>query len=373
MHVMNYNILLLSALLFFTACSNEQPTDHTSGKAEARLEKLKKQRADIEQEIKSLEASLNKTGAGKITPVSISTLETGPFRAYIDIQAQVTGDENVLATPQAPGVVTRVYVKSGQKVQKGQALAALDAAALELQIKSMDAQLTLTKQLYEKQQKLWAQNIGTEVQLLQAKAQYESLESQRASLNAQKEMHRIISPINGVVDEVGIKEGDIASPGMSGIRVVGKDKLKVTANLGENYLGKVTEGDPVMLIFNNGTDSLHTRLSYVARSVNPVSRAFHVEVKLSSDTRLHPNMSCKMKIANYENPEAIAIPISVVQRTADGEIVYIADKDQARLVPVQLGKISHGLVEITSGLNPGDQLITAGFEDLNNGSKIQIQ
>jgi len=168
----------------------------------------------------------------------------------------------------------------------------------------------------------------------------------------------------------------MASPGgngTAGIRVVSKDKLKATASLGENYLGKVKEGDPVTLIFPDLNDSMRTKLTYVSQSVDPVSRAFNVEIKLGSNNKLHPNMSCKMKIVNYENSNAIVVPVSVIQKTADGDIVYVAEGNKAKAVAVVTGKISNGNAEILSGLQSGDKIIVAGYEDLNNGEAITIQ
>jgi RND family efflux transporter MFP subunit len=237
----------------------------------------------------------------------------------------------------------------------------------------MDAQLSLARQLYEKQQKLWSQNIGTQVQLLQAKANYESLQSQRQGLVAQKNMYTIKSPISGTVDAVDIKEGDMASPGMNGIRVVSKDKLKATASLGENYLGKVRQGNPVTLVFPDQNDSFRTKLSYVSQSVDPVSRAFNVEVRLPFNNRLSPNMSAKMKIANYEHTDALVVPVAIIQKTAGGDMLYVADGNKARAVIVQTGRNSNGMVEILGGLKAGDKVITAGFEDLDNGEQIAVK
>lgn len=366
---MKHTAYALLAIIILASCGGGEKKDNVT----EQLTKLKKERATLDQKIAKLEAEASKNAPAKATPVSVITVEPQNFNSYIDVQAQITGDENVLATPQMMGVVTQVLVRAGQHVSQGQTLALLDAAAVEAQIKSMDAQLALNKQLYEKQQKLWAQNIGTEVQLLQAKTQYESMQSQRAALAAQRSMYSIKSPISGVVDDVPIKPGDAVAPGANGIRVVSKDKLKAEATLGENYLGKVKEGDPVLLVFSDLNDSLHTKLTYVAQSVNPVSRAFNVQIKLGNNSRLHPNMSCKMKIANYENKNALVVPVPAIQKTAEGDMVYVAEGNKAKAVIVTTGKNSNGKVEILGGLNPGDKVITAGFEDLDNGETISIQ
>lgn len=362
-------ILLVFTTIILAACGGEEKK--TDNKA-AELEKLKKERAQLDAKISKLEVEFLKNNPGKATAVSILEVQEGNFNSYIEVQAGVSGDENINATPQAPGVVKAVHVRPGQKVGRGQKLATLDAAAIEQQMKAQEAQLTLVKQVYEKQQKLWSQNIGSEIQLLTAKANYESSQKQYEALLAQRNMYSIISPISGTVDNVGVKVGDMASPGMSGIRVVSFDKLKVVTTLGENYIGKVNQGDAVKLIFGETGDTIYTKLDYVARSVDPISRSFNVEVWLGNNKNVSPNMSCKMQIVNYQNKKALVVPISVIQKLAEGEMLYIADNGKAKAVKVKTGRNSNGMVEVLEGLNPGDKVIVAGYADLDNGKPIEI-
>lgn len=361
-----YLILISTSLL--AACGGDK-----SGKGEAELSKLKKERAALDEKIVKLEAEVNKNKPAKATAVSVMAATTQAFSAYVEVQANVNGEQSVLATPQAAGIVERILVKPGQRVGKGQTLAILDAAAVEQQIKSLDAQLTLVKALYEKQQKLWAQNIGSEVQLMSAKAQYEATAKQKAALQAQRDMYSIKSPINGTVDGINIKEGEMAAIGMLGIRVVNAEALKVQANLGENYLGQVKEGDPVNLIFTSSSDTIKSKLTYVSKAVDAISRAFQVEVRLGSNSKLHPNMSCKMQIANYQNSKAIVVPVSVIQNTAAGEVLFVADGNKAKSVTVKTGRNSNGMVEILDGLKEGDRVITAGYADLDNGDLVNVE
>lgn len=316
------------------------------------------------------EEEKNKAVTEKGTPVTITVATPQSFDAFVEVQATVNGEQNITATPQAMGTVERILVSLGQKVSKGQTLAILDAAAIEQQIKALDAQVDLYKTVYEKQQKLWAQNIGSEIQLMTAKTQYEATAKQKAALVAQRSMYSIKSPINGTVDAINIKEGE---SGIFGIRVVNFDALKIQANLGENYLGKVQEGNPVNLIFADIKDTMKSKLTYVAKAVDPISRAFQVEIKLGSNNKLHPNMSCKMQIANYQNSKAIVVPVSVVQNTAGGEMLYIADGNRAKSVMVKTGQNANGMVEIVEGLNEGDRVITAGYADLDNGDLIIVE
>jgi membrane fusion protein (multidrug efflux system) len=335
------------------------------------LAELKKQRAEIDMKIKKLEISGKSDSTGKITAVSVAVVQPSLFNSFIEVQSQVTGDQVVNAAARTMGTVNRIYVRVGQQVRQGQVLATLDAAVAEQQIKALAPQIELAKSLYEKQQKLWEQNIGTEVQLMSAKAQYENLLKQKSVLQAGKDLYNIVSPISGTVDAINIKVGDQAMAGA--IRVVNTNALKAEANLGENYLGKVKAGDAVTLVFPDINDSIKTKVSFVARSVDPMSRAFVVEVKLNGSSKLHPNMSCIMKIANYENRNALVVPVSVIQKTSHGEMVYVADGNKARAVMITTGRNANGQVEVLSGLKPGDKVVVAGFEDLDNGETISVQ
>ncbi|MGN6568993.1 MAG: efflux RND transporter periplasmic adaptor subunit [Flavipsychrobacter sp.] len=365
---MKRTIYLLIATAVLASCGGGKKADKT----EAELAKLKKERSALDEKIKALESKTADTSR-KATPVSITTVEPTDFRSYINVQSSISGDENVTATPQAPGIIKNILVRVGQKVSKGQTLATLDAAVAEQNIKALEPTLILQKSLYEKQKKLWAQNIGTEVQLLGAKAQYEALQKQKAALIAQRDMYTIKSPISGTVDLINVKEGDATSPGgQNGIRVVSYDKLKAEANLGENYLGKVHQGDRVDLVLPDMNDSIQTSLTYVSKAVDPISRAFTVQVRLGNNPKLHPNMSCIMKIANYEHTNTIVIPVAVIQKTANGNMVYVVEGNKAKAVPIQVGQNSNGLVEVLGGLKAGDKVVTEGFEDLDDGAPITI-
>lgn len=340
--------LILAATVFFASCGGEKT--------------------------EKKETKTDSVAVRKAIPVSVMEVQPAPFTAYIEVQSQITGEENVNATSQMPGTVKHIHVQVGQKVGKGQLLASIDASAIEQQIKALQPNINFAKTMYEKQQKLWEQQIGTEVQLLQAKANYESALGSKGALEAQRNMYRIVSPISGTVDQINLKVGDMASPqNPNGIRVVDLDKMKAEARLGENYLGKVNKGDEVILVFPEVNDSINTKIAYVGQSVDPVSRSFTVEVKLGANKKLRPNMSCKMKIANYKAENTITVPVSVIQRTNDGDIVYVADGNKAKAVGVATGRNSNGLVEILSGLEAGQKIITEGFEELDNGAPISIK
>ncbi len=360
-------IYLILPAIILASCGGKKTVDNTQ-----KLNELKKQRSDIDTKIHDLEAK-GGDSSKKATPVVVLPVQKTDFVGYVSVQSSITGDQNVYAYAQAGGIVKSVLVQAGQHVSKGQVLATIDDAIVQQQILGQEAQLGLTKTLYEKQKQLWAQNIGTQVQLLTAKANYEFAEKQRSALIAQRNMYHIISPINGVVDQATLKVGDAVSAGLSSIRVVNSGQLKAEAQLGENYLGKIHAGNTVKLIFPDLGDSITTKLTYVSEAVDPSSRSFLVQVKLTGRTKLHPNMSCIMKIANYESDDAITVPVSIIQKTSKGDLVYIADGNTAKVVYVTTGQNSDGQVEIKSGLKAGDRVIITGYDNLDNGDPISVQ
>lgn len=366
---MKRSLHLLLATLILASCGGGG--DKKGNNKEAELAKLKKQQAEIDGKIQKLEAEINKGKPKPATPVTLAEIQPMDFTSTIDVQANITGDQDVVATPEMPGTVTKINVRAGQKVSKGQVLAVLNAPDIDQQIQAQEVQVTLNRQLYEKQKKLWDQNIGTEVQLLQYKAQYDAAMKQKAALVAQRNKARIVAPISGTVDNVGLNVGDAAGGTFTGgIRIVNLDQLKAEARLGENYLNKVKQGDPVNIVLPELNDSISTRLSYVGQSIDPVSRSFNVEIRLGANKKLRPNMSAKMKIANYRSNSALVIPVSVIQKTAQGDMIFIADGKKAKSVIITTGQSSNGMVEVLSGLKAGDKIVTEGFLELDNGEAI---
>lgn len=369
-------LLLISAIVSTLAACNSSG----AGDKKAKLENLKKQQIEIAEQIKTLESELATDGGAKPVEkallVSVTEAITQPFVHYIELQGRVDAEDNVNVTPQMPGIIQQVNVVVGQNVKRGQVLASLDAATINAQIATLKKNWELANTLYEKQKSLWEQNIGTEVQFLTAKNQKESLESQMATLNEQYQLTKLISPINGVVDAVDIKAGQVASPGFSGIRVVNLSNLKVKGEVSESYAAQIHEGDKVKILFPDLNKEIDSEVSYASRVINSQSRSFTVESKLSGKDSFKPNMIAVMKILDYEKKDAFLVPVNLIQKSNESDFVYVAAEENGRKTakrqPVTVGKIYGGKAEITSGINPGDKIITTGYQDIVAGQVIQF-
>jgi len=367
-------LLVFAIVSTIVACSSSG-----AGDKKAELDSLKKQRSELDGKIKKLEAELSKEkGANpneKATLVSVTPATASTFEHYIELQGKVDAEDNVVVTPQMPGTIRNVHVVVGQKVSKGQVLADIDASTITAQIDVVKKNWELANTLYEKQKSLWEQNIGSEVQYLTAKNQKESLEKQLNTLNQQYELTKLISPINGVVDAVDIKAGQMGSPGYDGIRVVNFSNLKVKGEVSETYSALVHEGDKVKVFFPDMNKEIDSKISYAAKVINPNSRSFTVESKLTGQNEFKPNMIALLKIMDYEKKDAFALPINLIQKSGDGSFIYVASEENGRKVAkrqvVTVGRIYDGQAEVVSGLNAGDKVITVGYEDLVGGQAIQ--
>ncbi|GAC1302755.1 MAG: efflux RND transporter periplasmic adaptor subunit [Mucilaginibacter sp.] len=360
-------ILYFSSILFLAACSNNKPKDKT-----AELADLQKQQAAINAKVSKLQAEIGKKDSVKSTDVSTYTITPSRFTNYIQIQGKIDAQENVMAYPQSPGVITAIYVKAGQHVSKGQVMVQLDNSVLNQNIAQAEIQVSLNRTLFERQKNLWDQKIGTEVQFLQAQTALKSSLKQIDVLRQQANMYRITSPISGTVDQMDLKLGQVAQPGTSGIRVVNADLLKIKADVPESYASKVNQGDNVLVVVPDANDSVATKITFAAKVIDAASRSFGIEVKLPKRNTLRPNMTAVLKIADYAKDNALIIPVNTIQRSEAGDYVFVNQNGIAKRKNVKLGATYGGKSEILSGLTAGDQLVTDGASNIEDGDKIRV-
>ncbi|RCH55213.1 efflux RND transporter periplasmic adaptor subunit [Mucilaginibacter hurinus] len=360
------NLVYIAAMLFLAACSSE-PKDK-----KAQLADLKKQQGELSDKIAKLQAEIGPTDSAQVMDVTVYAVEPGKFSNYVEIQGRIDAQDNVIAYPQAPGVITNIYVKTGQRVSKGQTLVQLDNSVLRQQIAQAESQVALMRQLYNRQKNLWDQKIGTEVQFLQAQTNLQSAEKSLSALRQQSNQFRIISPINGTVDQMDLKLGQAASPGQTGVHVVNDAILKVKANVPESYAASVATGNSVKVVVPDVGDSVVTKVSFAGKAIDAASRSFPVEVKLPSRNSFRPNMTAVLKIADYTKTNALAIPIKAVQKSETGDYIFVNANGIAKQVVIKTGNISNGRVEVVSGLSAGQQVIVEGATDLEDGDKVKV-
>jgi RND family efflux transporter MFP subunit len=367
--IKNFIIPAFASCIILTSCGGGNPEGLVELKS--KQAELKTQLADITSKIAKLEGD----SAKKFVLVEAHGIKPSIFKTFINVQGRIDAEESVSLSSEIPGTITKINVKAGDEVSKGQVLAETDARALQQSISDLQTNTELVNQLYEKQKALWDQKIGTEVQFLQAKTQKESMEKKLATLLEQVRMTKIVSPINGTIDAVDIKLGQLTAPGMPAIRVVNFNNLKVKADLAESYASKVHRGDEVMLRFPDLNDTLTARINYSSRAINPMNRTFGVEILLDNKKEYHPNQIVILNINDYKSAKPVlAISMSYIQKDLKGaHFVFVAEGNKSVKRNIMLGKEYNGVVEITDGLTEKDLVITVGFDGLNDGDAIKIK
>ncbi len=373
----SYYAIILTSLLM--ACGGEKKTD-LQGKREE-LAELKSQQAELNTKIKTLESDVTKLDPKKaetarVKDVTVSPVSSSTFRHYVELQGTIDAKNNVQVSPKSGGVVTAVYVKEGDRVRAGQAIAKVDDQIMRESMAEVKTQLSLANTIFEKQAALWKQQIGTEIQYLQAKNNKEALERKISTLNVQLAQSTVTAPISGVIDQVSVKVGQSAAPGVGLVRIVNLSQLKVIAKVSDTYSGSVRKGDPVVIRFPDLNREMKSQISFVSTSVDPLSRTFTIEAPLPSDNSLKPNMLAQVKINDQNVSNAIVIDQNLIQNTENGQLVYVAvnegGKKVAKAKQIKTGQSYDGRIAVVQGLQSGDQIVTTGYQDLVDGQPISF-
>lgn len=370
-------------LAFMVSCGStakqEKPVDK-----KAELQQLKEQQSKLNDQIIALEEELARTDSSVANEMNAKLVELTPitlqnFTHYIELQGKVETVNMVYVAPRgAGGQVREIYVKQGDRVRKGQLLMKLDNAITQQQIEQVRTQLKLAETLYERRRNLWDKQIGTEVELLQAKNNVDNLKQQIALLEEQSGMSNIYAQISGVADMVNIRVGEYFSPQTAstlGIRIVNTDNLKVVAQVPENYLHKVDEGANVLINIPDINKTIESKITVKGKTIDPNTRSFYIEIRVPSSKDLRPNQLTMVKIQDYAADNAVTIPVNTLQNDDKGKYVMVAVEENGRKVarkrPVEVGELYGNNLEVKSGLKEGDILVTEGFQGLYDGQQLR--
>jgi len=349
---------------------------------EAQLAQLEGQRDALTEEIEMLKQEIaQKASPGvkreKLMNVKISQVEKGRFQHFIQVQGTVESDNNVLIAPQSSGIVKTIHVSAGNKVTKRQLLAELDGSILESSIAEVENGLKLAETIFERQQRLWDKNIGSEIEFLQAKNNKVGLEKRLATLKEQYKMTKIFAPLSGTVDEILIKEGEMAVAGMGAVRVVQLSNLKIKVDLSEVYISRIKKNDLVHVKIPATGREFDLRVDAVSQVIDPQNRTFQIEMKVpKSEVGIKPNMLSVLTINDYTNDEALIVPLNIVQETGQEQFIFVAEQINggwiAQRRSVKTGNSYIDRAEISSGLQEGEYVVTFGYQNLADGQKLAV-
>ena len=379
-----YGLILIG--LIAASCGNSKK-DGTAllNDKKVELQKLKTEQRELNEAITKLETEIAKldtssVSTGKPKLVALEPVDPNSFTHYVDLQGKIDADNVGYVAPRGQGGQIRaIYVKQGQQVSKGQLLLKLDDAVVRTQIDQLQSQLAFQQDLYKRQQNLWKEGIGTEVQLNTARQNVTSIQKQIASVREQLSLSNVYAPISGVAEEVNVRVGEFFSPqsaGMpgTGIRIVNTGSLKLVAEVPESYLGKIGVGSTIRVQLPNNNRIIDTKVKVAGKIIDPNSRSFYIEAPLPNDPDFRPNQIAIVKIQDYATANAITIPLSTLQNDEAGKFVMVAVKEGNKLIAhkrkVVVGELYGDRLEVKSGLQQGDLLVKEGFQSLYEGQLL---
>lgn len=382
-----YLALLTTLILASCGDKKEQSIDDVIATKDIKLIRTKKSELDkqvqeLSSKIKQLNTQIEKLDTVKRNPlVTALTVKNEVFTHYLELQGNVKTKQNVLIYPEMQGTLEKVFVKEGQRVSKGQLLAKIDDGGMSQQVAQLEATTGLAKTTFERQKRLWEQKIGSEIQYLQTKTNYEAQKNTLAQLKKQLDKSSVRAPFSGIIDDVIKDQGTVVSPGPGAeiFRIVNLDNMYIEADVPETYITDITEGKSVEIMFPVLGKSIETKVRQTGNFINPSNRTFKVEIGVpNKDKSIKPNLTAKLKINDYTSADAILIPQSIISENAEGEqYVYVIKNIKgtvgtATQVVVKTGKTQGDVIEILEGISVGDLLIEAGARTVKNGQDIEI-
>lgn len=385
------NIFIIASVfsIFIASCSKEKETSTEEVIASKNLKQirivkseLEKQKIEISKKIKLLNSVIEELDTLKRNPLVTSmTLKNEVFVHYLELQGNVKTKQNVLIYPEMAGILESVFVKEGQQVSKGDVLAIIDDGGMAQQVAQLEVTTAFAKTTYERQRRLWAQKIGSEIQFLQSKTNYEAQKNNLAQLKKQQAKFKITAPFDGEIDDVIKDQGTIVAPGLGSevFRIINLDQMYIEADIPESYVASITKGKEVEVLFPILNKSITTNIRQTGNFINPTNRTFKVEISVpNKDQKIKPNLTAKLKINDYTNLSAILIPQSIISENAEGDqYVYVVknvkgDYGEAKQVVVTTGKTQGNVIEILTGVSPGDMLIEEGARSIKDDQKVEI-
>lgn len=367
---------LLMALFFLVACGSTSSDEQQL--KEQQLADYQKQLTELQEKIFQLEEELNIHETTAATLVRVEKVAPQRFVHEIEVTGDVEAEEDVNVSPETSGNIIAVNVAEGAYVKKGDVLGQLNTEAIERSIEDLKVQLELARTVFERQQKLWDMNIGSEIEFLQAKSNHESMERKLEGLYAQLDMAIIKSPINGVVDRIYQKRGAIAGPQLPFAKVVNIDRVRIYADVSERFLNAVDAGDHVKIEFPAIAREVEATIYRKSNVINPDNRTFRLRVNLNNhDGQIKPNLISVLHIFDFENDAAVVVPSLVVKNDVKGNYVYIATQNEeqwnAEKRYVDIGHTNNNSTMLTSGLTEGEHLITEGYDQVTDGALVAIR
>jgi RND family efflux transporter MFP subunit len=383
-----YSLLVITTVLI--SCGEKKTTSIESLVSSGTLTELTAKKKEITSNLEAINADLEainnaisqKDTIKKLPLITTIVAKEEVFNHYLELQGNVKTKQNILIYPEMPGVLKSIHVKEGQNVVKGQLLATIDDGGLSNQVAQLEATSELARTTFERQKRLWEQKIGSEIQFLQTKTNYESQKNSLNQLKSQLSKASIRAPFSGVIDEIIKEAGSVIAPGQGSevFRIVNLNNMYIEAEVPERYIASVSKNKDVIVEFPVLGYSINSTINQVGSFINPNNRSFRIEVPVDNKSgHVKPNLTAKLQINDYTDDTAILIPQSIISENASGEQFVYAIKDKntsneaiAERVIIKTGKTQGNFIEVLENLPVGTEIIKEGARSVNNGQTVKV-
>jgi membrane fusion protein (multidrug efflux system) len=385
----NIYLILLTAL-FLSSCEDEKAISVAGILATNDVAQIKSKKAaldakqqELSLELKQLNNRLDALNENKNIPlITTFTAKETVFTHFIELQGNVQTKQNVLIYPEMPGILKSVFVKEGQNVVKGEILARIDDGGMSEQLAQLTANAQLAKTTYERQKRLWAQKIGSEIQFLQTKTSFEAQSSAINQLKSQLEKAVIRAPFTGIIDNIFKERGIVVAPGMGSeiFRIINLSNMYIETEVPETYISSITKDKLVTINFPVLGETVTSKVRQVGNFINPSNRSFKIEIGVSNfNGNIKPNLTAKLKLNDYTNENAVLIPQSIISENAKGaQFIYVVKNKKedneavAERLIIETGKTQGDFIEVTKNLAAGAEIVMEGARSVNNGQVVKV-
>lgn len=359
-------------LLLFGCEPDLNELNNTAKKLEQEIKANQKDLAEVYEAIALLDSSVKEVE--QLSVVSTLIAKKKPFAHYFQIQGQVNSKKNALLSPEYGGTITAIHVQEGQKIEKGTLVATFSSSLISSNIDELNEQLDLAKYVFEKQQALKEQGVGTAISYKEAEANYNRLIKAKNTLIEQKDKFSLYAPFSGYVDKLFVTQGQTSPPMSPILRLVSLNHLFVNAQVSENHLSKINKGQPVSIEFPALKENLNgLEISRLGNQIDPVNRTITVEVPIPSKEKLIPNLMAILSICDYSDTNSIVVPSSLILENNRGEhIVKTVSRGEVAINKIEKGRQYNNYTQILSGLTIGDTLVEKGKNSVAEGQKVKI-
>ena len=381
-----YTLLLI---IIISGCNSSRNASIESLIESGDLEELKKRKKEYVDAMNTMKVELNEINDGislldeneRLTLVSKYEIQRTIFNTYIEAQANLKTRKNILILPEFQGTLEKVFVSEGQKVKKGQLLAEINDSGLNEQYEQMVIQAEFAKENFERTQRLWDNNIGSEMQYLKSKTDYEASKKMVDQMKDRLSKTKIYAPFDGEIDEIISNVGSNLIPGVSQIlRLVNLDIIYAESFVSEKYISFIGEGTEAIVQIPLLNMEYRSSVNQTGNFINPSNRTFRIEVPVENfDNRIKQNLDAKIKINIYKKDDAIVIPLRIVREDALGKnFVYVMSEDNKEGVYltskqfITLGNKSEDKVEVTEGLALGDIVVLEGAYSVEDSQRVKL-